>query len=92
MVLYLTPLELISRIAALVPAPRVHRHRYYGVLAPNARLCPAVTALLGADNEAAIEPEVDVTLPFDPEEETAQRSPARYAIGAKISRRALIRY
>lgn len=41
----LTPLELIDRIAALVPPPRAHRHRYYGVLAPNAPLRAAVTAL-----------------------------------------------
>jgi len=27
-------LELIDRIAALVPPPRTHRHRYLGVLAP----------------------------------------------------------
>jgi hypothetical protein len=43
--LVLTPLELIDKIAALVPRPRVHRHRYYGVLAPNAPLRAAVTAL-----------------------------------------------
>jgi len=41
----LTPLELIDRIAALVPPPRIHRHRYFGVLAPNSPLRPAVTAL-----------------------------------------------
>jgi hypothetical protein len=35
--LHLTPLELIDRIAALVPPPRTHRHRYFGVLAPNSR-------------------------------------------------------
>ena len=29
----LTPLQLIDRLAALAPPPRVHRHRYYGVLA-----------------------------------------------------------
>ena len=28
--LLLNPLELIDRIAALVPPPRVHRHRYFG--------------------------------------------------------------
>ena len=33
--LHLTPLELIERIAALIPPPRTHRHRYFGVLAPN---------------------------------------------------------
>ena len=33
----LTPLELIERLAALIPPPRRHRHRYYYycVLAPN---------------------------------------------------------
>jgi hypothetical protein len=43
--LTLTPLELIERIAALVPPPRTHRHRYFGVLAPNSPLRSAVTAL-----------------------------------------------
>jgi len=33
----LSPLELIDRLARLVPPPRVHRHRYHGVFAPNAR-------------------------------------------------------
>ena len=28
--LVLAPLELIDKIAALVPPPRAHRHRYYG--------------------------------------------------------------
>ncbi|HEJ1573308.1 TPA: transposase, partial [Pseudomonas aeruginosa] len=40
--LHLTPLELIDRIAALVPPPRTHRHRYFGVLAPNSPLRAAV--------------------------------------------------
>ena len=44
----LTPLELIDRNAALVPPPRTHRHRYYGVLAPNSPLRGAVTALAQA--------------------------------------------
>ena len=43
--LHLTPRELIARIAALVPPPRTHRHRYFGVLAPNSPLRVAVTAL-----------------------------------------------
>jgi hypothetical protein len=34
--LRLTPLELLDRLAALVPPPRLHRLRYHGVLAPNA--------------------------------------------------------
>ena len=41
----LTPLELIDRIAQLVPQPRTHRHRYYGVLAPNSPLRATVTAM-----------------------------------------------
>ena len=43
--LVLTPQELINRIAQLVPPPRTHRHRYYGVLAPNSPLRAAVTAM-----------------------------------------------
>ncbi|SBT05884.1 hypothetical protein ACCAA_270116 [Candidatus Accumulibacter aalborgensis] len=35
--LLLTPLELIERLAALIPPPRRHRHRYYGILAPTHR-------------------------------------------------------
>ena len=44
--LVLTPLELIDRIAQLVPPPRTHRHRYYGVLAPNSPLRAAVTVIV----------------------------------------------
>jgi hypothetical protein len=36
--LSLTPLELIDRLTALIPPPRLHRHRYHGVLAPHAPL------------------------------------------------------
>lgn len=43
--LVLTPLALIDKIAALIPPPRAHRHRYYGVLAPNSPMRAAVTAL-----------------------------------------------
>jgi hypothetical protein len=42
--LLLTPLELLDALAKFVPPPRVHRHRYHGVLAPNARLRPYVVA------------------------------------------------
>ena len=33
--LRLTPLELIDRLATLIPPPRLHRHHYHGVLAPS---------------------------------------------------------
>ncbi|MFQ5691355.1 MAG: transposase [Gemmatimonadota bacterium] len=43
----LSPLEFLDRLAALVPPPRVHRHRYHGVLAPSSPLRPLVTASAG---------------------------------------------
>ena len=43
--LHPTPLELITRIAALVPPPRSHRHLYFGVLAPNSPLRAAAVPL-----------------------------------------------
>jgi hypothetical protein len=43
--LVLSPLEFLAALARLIPPPRVHRHRYHGVLAPNARLRARVTAL-----------------------------------------------
>jgi hypothetical protein len=45
--LRLAPSELLDRLAVLIPPPRSHRHRYCGVLAPNARLRPMVTARTG---------------------------------------------
>jgi hypothetical protein len=43
-VIELTPFEFLDRLAALIPPPRRHRHRYHGVFAPNHPLRPAVTA------------------------------------------------
>jgi len=43
--LHLTPLELIYRLAALMPPPRAHRHRYNGVLVRNSPLRAAAVAL-----------------------------------------------
>ena len=40
--LRLTPLQRIDRLAALVPPPRVHRHRCFGVPAPNSPLRAAM--------------------------------------------------
>ena len=34
----MSPLELMQRLAALVPRPRLHLIRFHGVLAPNAKL------------------------------------------------------
>jgi hypothetical protein len=45
--LVLSPLEFLDRIASLLTPPRLHKHRYCGVLAPNARLRRAVVATAG---------------------------------------------
>jgi hypothetical protein len=37
--------DLLERLSRLISPPRVHRHRYHGVLAPHARLRPAVVAI-----------------------------------------------
>jgi hypothetical protein len=76
--LRLTPLELIERLAALIPPPRIHRHRYHGVLAPNAPLRAQVTAL--APQPPAPLPEA-AHAPHAP-----ARSPARYLWAALLAR------
>lgn len=43
--LILSPLELLEHLSRLIPPPRIHRHRYHGVLAPHARLRAAVVAI-----------------------------------------------
>ena len=45
--LLLTPIELLDLLSQLVTPPRLHKHRYCGVLAPNAALREAVTASAG---------------------------------------------
>ncbi len=82
----LSPLELIGRIAALVPPPRQHRHRYYGVLAPNSPMRPAVTAL--APEAVAPEPESKpvVEAAADDPPQAIGRSPARYLWAMLLAR------
>jgi len=41
----LAPLQLFERLVRFIPPPRVHRHRYPGVLAPNAGRRAAVTCI-----------------------------------------------
>ena len=45
--LVLTPLELLDRLSQLITPPRLHKHRYCGVLAPHAKLRRAVIASAG---------------------------------------------
>lgn len=46
----LTPHQLPDWLSALIPPPRRHLHRYYGVLAANSPYRPAVTALVSAES------------------------------------------
>jgi hypothetical protein len=82
--LILSPLELIERIAALVPPPRQHRHRYYGVLAPNAPLRAAVTAL--APEAVVTQPSSAVKSSGEEPFDTPHRSPARYLWAMLLAR------
>src|SRR5690606_12568854 len=43
-VLSLSPLDFLEALSRLIPPSRVHRQRYHGVLAPNARLRARVAA------------------------------------------------
>ena len=79
--LLLSPLELLEALAKFVPptgpSPRVHRHRYHGVLAPNARLRPHVVAF-GRPGREEPTPEAAATSVDPPPDSTpAPTSPAR---------------
>lgn len=78
--LLLTPLQLLDRLAALVPPPRIHRHRYFGVLAPHSPLRSAVTALARAATTSPPAPKPQ------PAAEPAHRRAARYAWAALLAR------
>jgi hypothetical protein len=81
----LTPLELIDHLAALIPPPRLHRHGYHGVLAPNSPLRAAATAY-GRDHAVSAEAatfEADSTPAC---EETGSRSSARYLWAMLLAR------
>ncbi len=90
--LMLTPLELLDRLAALIPPPRRHRHRYIGVLAPNSPLRSVVTALVRPDADEAM-PAVAAaalgTAPAHPPEHAEaapHRKAARYAWALLLAR------
>jgi len=94
--LILTPLELIDRIAALVPPPRTHRHRYFGVLAPNSPLRAAVTAMAqpptrqtepsNMSEGASAVVALGHAIPTTPEPAPPKRSPAHYLWAVLIAR------
>jgi hypothetical protein len=98
--LHLPPLDLIDRIAALVPPPRTHRHRYFGVLAPNSPLRAAVTALAAPMQQATAQTGTGTgtgvgvsgvlaqgnAVPPTPEPAPPKRSPAHYLWAVLIAR------
>jgi Putative transposase len=79
--LYLTPLELIERITALIPPSRTHRHhRYFGVLSEPQKRSPARGPPLWEDCGDAqqgegtqIEPDWDLAAQPAPDYEVDQR-------------------
>ena len=85
--LTLTPLELLSRLAALIPPPRVHRHRYAGVLAPHSpwRAAVAAWAEAGAEPERMAPPSPPAQ-PLEASATPAHRSPARYLWAMLLAR------
>ena len=65
--LRLSALEFLDRMAKILPPPRIHRHRYHGVFAPNAPLRPLVTARAQEDNALAAQaPGLPLPLPTPP--------------------------
>jgi len=86
--LRLTPLQLIDRLAALIPPPRVHRHRYFGMLAPNSALRAAVTALAVPAVAPAVPLAAVAPAPHQapPADEPAHRRAARYAWAVLLAR------
>jgi len=88
--LLLTPLELIDRIAALVPPPRSHRHRYFGVLAPNSPQRAWVTAMAQTGlQQGASSPSPNKGAASDPpvgDAEHKPRSSAHYLWALLIAR------
>ena len=86
-VLELTPFELLDRLAVLIPPPRRHRHRYHGVLAPNARLRALVTTYAGQPLPSALEPETPHSAHRGSSaDEALARCPARYLWAALLAR------
>ena len=85
-------MQLLDRLAALIPPPRRHRHRYIGVLAPNSPLRAAVTALAQPVGEAIVTTAADATShtgsipPDETTDEPPHRKAARYVWAMLLAR------
>jgi hypothetical protein len=90
--LRLSALEFLDRLSKILPPPRIHRHRYHGVFAPNAPLRPLVTAWAQEDNALADQvpgpglPDRPPSPPLQPEgaerlpPDTTPSRPSRWAV------------
>ena len=84
--LMLTPMQLLDRLAALIPPPRKHRHRYFGVPAPNSPLREAVTALAQPAKVAAAPTPVEPIPPQAAPAKPMHRQAARYVWALPLAR------
>jgi hypothetical protein len=77
---------MADRLAALIPPPHTHRHRYHGVLASNATLRAAVTALAWAASKGAQQQAGQEKEGAEDAVEALWRSPARYLWAMLLAR------
>nr|WP_233602155.1 transposase [Corallococcus sp. CA047B] len=71
--LFFTGLELLRRVASLIPPPRSNLTRFHGVFAPGAKLRPFL--LLQAEAEAKPEEASELPLAATRQEPTQERTP-----------------
>jgi hypothetical protein len=84
-VLSRTPLEPRAHLAALIPPPRLHRHRYHGVLAPDSPLRTTATAY-GRDADLGGAAPTAKAPAFPAAAAPKARSPAHYSWAVLIGR------
>ncbi len=84
----LSPLQLLERLVAFVPRPRMHRHRYHGVLAPHAGLRAAVVTIgrAPAETPRLVDAETPRPVPSDLDEPPRSASPARIRWAVLLAR------
>ena len=83
--LRLSASEFLDRVAALIPPPRKHRHRYFGVLAPNSPWRAQVVAQAGRKPGAGSKAPRPKTVRTD-FGATRARHPARYLWAQLLAR------
>jgi hypothetical protein len=82
--LLFAPMELLEKLAALTPRPRINLILYHGVLAPHARWRARVVAYGAHPGTAATAPNLE----RDSDDDAAAPAPARHWAWANLMRRA----